>query len=156
MRLRRIIPIIALSGAVALVACDDDPTGIQISDFAGSWTASVVQYTAHADASRQLDIVSVGGGLTLVVGSDGTYSGTFTHPQLGTIPITGSVTLVSDTEADIVFNWPEAVTTPPITDFRAEFELQGDNLTFSRPSTVFHFPSQEAPEAASLVIIMSR
>jgi hypothetical protein len=153
---RRLVPAVLLASVAALVACDDDVTGVQIADFQGTWTATTIQYTAHADASRNLNIVPLGGGLTLTIDAAGNYSGTFTFPGEPPIPITGSVTLVSDTEADIVFNWPPAVTQPPITDFRAQFNLQGNNLTFTRQSAVFQFPGQPQPETVSLVIIMTR
>lgn len=163
MQFNRVLSISLLAGAVTLAACDDDVSGPQIADFQGNWTASAITYTAHADANRQLNIVSVGGGLTLNLDSDGDYSGTLRLPTAAgpqDIPITGSVTLVSDTQADVEFNWPtaELQANPPIEDFRATYTLQGDNLTFSRTDATFHFftHGQAGPEDANLLIVMSR
>jgi hypothetical protein len=157
MRFPRAARLAALMAGVALfAACDDDLTGLVISDFQGTWNATAIQFTAHADASRTLNLVPLGGGLVLTLDANGNYSGTFTIPGEQPIPITGTVTLVSDTQADIVFNWPPVVTEPPIANFRAEFELRGNNLTFTRQSALFHFPGQPQPETSSLVIVMRR
>lgn len=156
MRLNRILPAVLVASSLGLIGCDEGgSTEPEISQFAGVWTATTVQYTAHADAQRTLDIVPLGGGLSLNIDSDGDFSGTLTFPGEDPIPLTGSVTLVGNNQADIDFVWPGGVT-PPIDDFRATYSLQGDNLTFTRPSTIFHFPGQSAPEEASLVIIMER
>lgn len=163
MQLNRALSISLLAGAVALAACDDDDvTGPVIADFQGNWTASAVTYTAHADATRQANIVALGGGLTLNVAANGTYEGVLTLPTAGgpqPIPITGSVTLVpgTDNQADIVFNWPQGVP-PQIDDFRATYTLQGNNLTFTRSDATFHFFmfGQAEAEPANLLIVMSR
>jgi hypothetical protein len=162
MQWNRVMSIGALVGAVALAACDDDVDLPHISDFEGNWTASAVTYTAHADATRQVNIVALGGGLTLNLAADGTYAGVLTLPTATgpqPIPITGTVTLVpgSDNQADIVFNWPQGVP-PQIDDFRATYSLQGNNLTFSRSDATFHFFmfGQTDPEPANLLIVMSR
>lgn len=162
MQWNRVMSIGVLVGAVALAACDDDVDLPVISDFQGNWTASAVTYTAHADATRQANIVALGGGLTLNLEADGTYAGVLTLPTAQgpqPIPITGTVTLVpgSDNQADIVFNWPQGVP-PQIDDFRATYSLQGNNLTFSRTDATFHFFmfGQEDPEPANLLIVMSR
>jgi hypothetical protein len=157
MRFPRAALSVALIATVALTsACDDDLTGLVISDFQGTWTATAIQFTAHADPSRTLNLVPLGGGLVLNLDANGNYTGTFSVPGEQPIPITGTVTLVSDTQADIVFNWPAAVTEPPIANFRADFELRGNNLTFTRQSTTFPFPGQPGPEPSSLVIVMRR
>lgn len=162
MQLHRSLSVSLLAAAVALAACDDDISGPVISDFQGNWTASAVTYTAHADASRQANIVALGGGLTLNLTANGTYDGVLTLPTADgpmDIEITGSVTLVpgTDNQADIVFNWPQGIP-PQIDDFRATYSLQGNNLTFSRTDATFHFFmfGQEDPEPANLLIVMSR
>lgn len=156
MRLNRILPVVLVGSSLGLIGCDEPgPSEPEISMFAGAWTATTVQYTAHADAQRSLDIVQFGGALSLNIDSDGDFSGSLTFPGEDPIPLSGSVTLVGNNQADIDFVWPAGVT-PPIEDFRATYTLQGDNLTFTRPSTMFHFPGQSAPEEASLVIIMER
>jgi len=161
MQWNRVLTISLLAGAVTVAACDDDPVGpLTISDFQGNWTASSVTYTAHADPARAADIVALGGGLTLNLDAAGNYQGVLTLPTAEgpqPIPITGTVTLVSDTQADIVFNWPQGVP-PQIDDFRATFTLQGNNLTFSRTDASFHFFmfGQAAAEPANLLIVMSR
>jgi hypothetical protein len=160
MQWNRVLTISLLAGAVTVGACDDPIAPLTISDFQGNWTASSVTYTAHADPTRGADIVALGGGLTLNLNAAGSYQGVLTLPTAQgpqPIPITGTVTLVSDTQADIVFNWPQGVP-PQIEDFRATFTLQGNNLTFSRSDASFHFFmfGQEEAEPANLLIVMSR
>ena len=156
MRLNRIVPALVVASSLGLIGCDGNgTTEPQISMFAGAWTATTVQYTSHEDAQRSLDIVPLGGGLSLDIDTEGDFTGSLTFPGEDPIPLSGSVTLVGSNQADIDFVWPGGVT-PPIEDFRATYTLQGDNLTFTRPSTMFHFPGQSAPEEASLVIIMER
>jgi hypothetical protein len=158
MQWNRVLTISLLAGAATVAACDDPIGPLTISDFQGNWTASSVTYTAHADPARAVDIVPLGGGLTLNLDAAGNYQGVLTLPTAQgpqPIPITGTVTLVSDTQADIVFNWPQGVP-PQIDNFRATFTLQGNNLTFSRTDTSFHFFGQEAAEPANLLIVMSR
>lgn len=140
---------------------DDDGTGVpNVSIFAGTWTATSIRYTSVSTQSRTLDVAQLGGGLTLIITSNGAFSGTFKLPTaqgVQTIPITGQVAVQSATQARVDFNWPGALAqNPPITNFNATFAMQGNNLTFTRPDATFQFPGQAAAEAAVLVIAMTR
>lgn len=164
MKLMRAAAFGLLAATVGLAGCDDDddPTGPDISAFAGTWTATEIRYTSNQDPNRQLEITNplVGGGLTLDIEVDGDFTGTITIPGAGTFNLKGDVTLEGDNEADVDFDWTgspfENAPQKPIEDFTATYVLQGNNLTFTRTDATFHFPGRPAPESSTVVITMVR
>jgi hypothetical protein len=164
MRLTRLLFVPLLMGGLSVGCGDDDPpAGPNVSQFAGTWNATAITYTSLGTPTRTLNVFTAANArLNMVIASDGTFSGTFNLPQLSPqpIPMTGRITLQGTNMGAIDFTWPAAVeaspTGPPITDFTATYTLSGNQLTFTRPTTVFQFPGQAAAENSSLVIAMTR
>lgn len=74
-------------------ACNNEPTGIQVSDLAGTWNVTKWEYRLDADPGTFVDVVTVGFGATLTIQSDGSYTGTLTIPGVGNVPIAGVITI---------------------------------------------------------------
>ena len=142
-------------GSLAMSACsddDEDPTGPEVSQFAGAWTATNIRYTSQSTPSRTLDATQVGGALTMQITAAGSFSGSITIPGVGTLPLSGQITLEGDNEAEVDFQ-PDS---PAIDDFTATYTLNGNTVVFTNPDASFQFPGQAAAEASVVVITMVR
>jgi hypothetical protein len=73
-----------------LIGCGD-ATGIQPVDLAGSWVASEYRFTNPANTAQTVDLVAVGGSLSLMIMADGNYTVTIQEP--GNVPETRSGTV---------------------------------------------------------------
>lgn len=74
---RSVVP--ALLAVLALTACGDDPTGPTVNSVAGEYRATT--FTV-ADGGTTLDVLAVGGTLTLALDPDGTTTGRIFLPGL--------------------------------------------------------------------------
>lgn len=144
----RTASVLALS-ALALAACDESTTSVEIADLAGSWSATQFEYADPSFPGFSIDAISdAGGTLNVTVQESGAFSGdlrvpgltvdgtgqTITVPVGGTFSINGSTLSVdfdAATEALGLFG-----------DFDASFDLNGDVLTFTTEDTTFDFPDQ--------------
>jgi hypothetical protein len=102
LRRRHTIHAIALCGAFG-VACGDGPTEIDsITDLAGRWQATSVEFTVIADPQQTADIIQEGGALVLVIEDDGNFRQETTFPGDTEPEIdVGSLRLTADS---LVFN----------------------------------------------------
>jgi hypothetical protein len=143
---------VALLATFALAACDEDPTGVEIADLAGFWTATEFSYDDQTgDAPGfNIDVVSatVGGTVTLDVSESGTFTGTVRIPGLTvdpgtgetiTMPIGGTISLISDETLSIDFN-AETEQLGFFSDFDADFTLSDNLFTFINEDTTFDYP----------------
>lgn len=150
MTFARAVGVIALS-ALAVTACDDDPTGVQIADLAGFWTATEFTYS---DATGDhpgfgIDAIATGGGtITLDVTQTGAFSGELSVPGLTVHPVTGetvtveiggTISLLDDETLHIDFD-QATEQLGFFADFDADFTLVGNVLTFVNEDTTFDFP----------------
>ncbi|MEJ2503804.1 MAG: hypothetical protein P8177_10915 [Gemmatimonadota bacterium] len=152
MKVLRAASVLLLSSFV-LAGCgdDDDPAGVEIADFTGAWTATQFEYEENGGAGLSIDAIGplVGGTVTLDVLSSGAFTGQVRIPGLTvdgtgetiTVPIGGTFGLVTD---DILSADFDAATEALglFEDFQAEFDLNGDVLTFVNDDTEFDFPDQ--------------
>lgn len=145
MKLARAATVLALS-AFVFTACDDDPSGIEISALAGLWNATQFEYnddTGDAPGFGVDAISDANGSVTLDVDADGDFTGTLNIPGLTpqALPIGGTITLIDQNDLHIDFN----ETTEGyglFGDFDASFTLVGDVFTFHNPDTSFDFPDE--------------
>ena len=96
LRRRHAIHAIALCGTFG-VACGDGPAEVNsITDLAGRWEATRVEFTVIADPQQTADIIQEGGALVLVIEDDGSFRQETTFPgdtepeiNVGTVRLTG-------------------------------------------------------------------
>jgi hypothetical protein len=139
MRIHRALPGLALFGALALAGCGDDTiAGPSAAQFQGNWTATSIVYTNPDGSTQNLMEIVPGSSLTMIVAANGTFSGVFHVPgtPYDQLAITGTISNVTATHADVAFTWPPPFDqAPPINNFTATYTLQGNFLTFNNPST---------------------
>jgi hypothetical protein len=156
MRRGRILPVVVLFGAVGLTACEaDDPLVFEPGQFAGNWSATSIVYTETATGDQLDAVAALGASLTLSITQTGAFTGVFNLPPAGlnNVPISGSISNVTATEADVAFVWPPPLDQqPPLGDFRATYTLSTNLVSFTNPSTT-HPITQTA---ASVTITMAR
>jgi len=113
-RRRHALHAIALCGTL-LVACGDGATDASgdgetevnsITDLAGRWEATRVEFTVIADPQQTAEVIQQGGALVMVIENDGSYRREFTFPgetdpdiRTGIVELTGD-SLVFDPAAD--------------------------------------------------------
>ena len=106
MRIMRTI----LAGALAVTlaaACSDStaPADVTDEDLVGTWVATSVTFTPTG-TSTPIDLLALGGGVTLVIGDDNTYSVTFTEPggepdvENGTYTVSAGVITITPTGSE--------------------------------------------------------
>jgi NDP-sugar pyrophosphorylase family protein len=101
-RRRHALHAIALRGTFA-VACGDGPTEVDsLTDLAGRWEATRVEFTVIADPQQTAEIIQQGGSLVLVIEDDGSFRQETTFPGDPDLEIdAGIVELTGDS---LVFN----------------------------------------------------
>lgn len=134
----KLLPTLAL--AVSLAACGDT-TGLDAADLAGTWTATVYEYTDNANAQNVVDIIQRdGASFQLVVEASGTASSLLddglgsTSSDSGTLDSTASMLTVGGVPFDAT---------------RDE-----DTLTLVYTESSFDFGAGSTP--ATLRIVMTR
>jgi hypothetical protein len=139
--------------AVALIlmaACTDATggTGVEPDDLAGTWTSTSFVLTSVATPTVSLDLVAVDGAVvTLVLGTDGTYTFTFVSNVEDTENETGTYTVVGNTLS----------TTPTGTGGPETMAISrnGDTMTLTMDDD-FDFDDNGTFDAAVLVIVLTR
>ena len=131
---------------VLMAGCgDDDGTGVEADDIAGTWTATSMLFTQTAAPNAQVDVVvDEGAVVTLVLRADGTYTFTFVldpenESDTGTYTTSGSTLTIDPTDED-----PETFT----------IVRDGDTMTLTGDDTYDFGSGNEEP--ASMVITVTR
>ena len=130
---------------ILIAGCDDAATGLDADDIAGTWTATSIVFTQTADPMTVVDAVDEGASLTLLLGTDESFTFTFTSPEenevdTGTYSVSGStITLTGSTETETF-----AIT------------RDGDTMTLTDDNDMFEFAEQVGDEAAGLVVTLTR
>ncbi|MFH1679773.1 MAG: hypothetical protein ABIH26_03915 [Candidatus Eisenbacteria bacterium] len=125
-----------------------EPDLITIEDFAGTWNAAAFQMTANANPAMMLDLIAIGGSLTMISGATGAFTATALIPnpqtmELDTIPLAGYYSLLSQDSVTIAFT-PEI---PPLfTDLSVLFTLDEDTLDILNEDTLFDFDEDGTEE----------
>ena len=92
---------------ILMAACTDATggTGVEPDDLAGTWTSTSFILTSVANPSMSMDLVAEeGAAVTIVLGSDGTYTFTFvsdvepTEEEAGTYTLAGNIMTIIPTD----------------------------------------------------------
>lgn len=164
---------IALFGAVLGLGCSGDgdngngTTGLQVSDLAGTWTATKWEYVQVGNPSVTEDVILLTFGATINVNADGSYQGSLTVPGVGTIPFAGAVTITNSASGStlelgfstlIPVGAPGCETTTPDTcqilldpasPFDFDVTLSGNTLTLEGSNYSWDFLTDN-PDGGSL------
>ena len=95
---------------ILMAACTEatcvEETSLEPDDLAGTWTATSMVMTSVADNTLSVDLVALDGAVvTLVLGTDATYTFTFvsdveaTENEVGTYTVSGSTLTVDPTDS---------------------------------------------------------
>ncbi len=92
---------------ILIAGCgDDDGVGVEPDDIAGTWTATSMLFTSTADPTVTADlVVDDMAVLTIVFGSNGSYTFTFVFPpdptedeiEIGTFTVSGTTMTITPT-----------------------------------------------------------
>ncbi|MFW5952321.1 MAG: hypothetical protein ACOCVZ_09420 [Gemmatimonadota bacterium] len=149
MKLVRAVGVVVLA-TVAFTACDEDTTGVEVSDLSGFWNSTQFEYS---DVTGEAPGFGVDGTVTLDVETDGSFTGTLTMPRVTvdpetgetvTVDIGGTLSIGEDAETlSIDFDAEtEAIPAQPLMDIDdAPFSLGGGVLSFTHETT-FDFPGE--------------
>lgn len=130
--------------AVAL-ACGGPGAG---PDLAGTWTASRVEFVSTASSPTRVEIVAMGGRVTLALAADRTYTLTTEIPGEPAETERGTWDSSSD-----VLTLRESGTAG---DMQFDYTLSGNTLTASGADGEFDFDGDGAMEPAKLSIVAAR
>jgi hypothetical protein len=130
-----------------LIGCGD-ATGIQPVDLAGSWVASEYRFTNPANTAQTVDLVAVGGSLSLMIMADGNYTVTIQEP--GNVPETRSGTV--EVRGDTLTISESGQGSP--TDYLAQ--RSGDTLTMTTSDEEFDFDQDGTDEPADVRAVYVR
>ena len=141
----------AVLAVVAVAACNDSTgagNGIEVADLVGTWNATVLEFTNQANTSQKVDLIAMGGSVSMVVSSNGNYALTITFPgdpaevEAGTISINGNLLTLTETgEVDP-------------TEFVAN--LSGNTLTLTSSDEEYDFDDDDSDEPASLRVVFAK
>lgn len=162
MRRTRCLTALLLALILPLAACgdDDEPTGNDdpVAELAGTWTAQSFVYTADDDPNTTVDLTQLPGGLgiqSLTIAADGSFTGTVALPDVGNVPLSGSLSNVTGSSMTITFTGAaaQALTNPLV----VSYTLSGDILTFEADDVTFDFTLQGNAEVpANLTVTLVR
>lgn len=158
----RYLTALVLALTLPIAACGDDgsPSGNDndpLAALVGSWTAQSFVYTADADPNISVNLTSFGFGIqSLAVAADGTFTGSVILPDeqgnAQTIPLTGSLTNVTQTSLTVAFT---GVAAQALDDLDVTYTVSGSTLTFEADDVTFDFTLQgNTPIPASLRVVL--
>jgi len=132
---------------ILIAGCDDDEgTGLDPDDIAGTWTATSMLFTEVAAPNDEVDlVVDEGAVLTLGLAADGTYTFTFVlAPE-------------NEDEAGTYTTTSTTITITPMGEAAETFGLVRDEDVMTLTDTdTFDFNDDGTETAATLVITLTR
>lgn len=143
-------PVCALAllfGAVA--GCgDDEPSGPAPEEITGTWNATKAEYVMSEPPNTAVDLVALGGSVTLTLGEGGDFEFVVTPPAEASFTTNGTWTLGGETLS----------LTPEGMPFSWQFDvaLSGDSLGLSGASVEYDFDDDGTPEQATLNLLFVR
>ena len=147
----RRLGVVSVTLGLALLACGGDGgTAPSSSDLAGTWRATKMEFVSAANSSTKVDVIALGGSLTVVLNADGGYTSTLIQPD-GTQEVTTG-------------NWNVSVdvftlhyTDGPFTgEMQFDWALSASTLTLQGADSDFDFNNDGLDEAAKLNLVLSR
>jgi len=125
---------LALAAAVA-VGCSDS-TGVTNTDLVGTWAASEFVFSDFADPVTDFDVIGMGGGATIVIRADSTFTTTITLPFSDPLVANGTWKLQGD---------KTLILTEGSETTALDVSLSGTTLTIHTTDLTFDFGNGEIP-----------
>ena len=98
------LALILMAACTEVTGVDDETTGVEPDELAGTWTSTSMVLTSVADNTLSVDLVAEEGAVaTLVLETNGTYTFTFvsdveaTENEAGTYTVSGSTLTIDPT-----------------------------------------------------------
>jgi len=149
--------------AAGLSSCDESALtggGDPAPDFSGVWEATEFMMVSQEESSSRIDLIAMGGGITVAIQPQGGFSGTVLlpsaltgQPASTTLPVSGVIRVANPETLRIDFV-PEV---PPLfVSMDPSFELIGDVLTVVDPTADFDFDQDGVEEPAVFQGVLER
>ena len=141
---------LVFAGMLALaVACGgDDDNGPSSSDFTGTWDATKFEFVNVANTADRIEVIGLGGSLTVVLNSNGTCTLTIQIP--GEPPEVENCTWSAG--VDVFTLRPSSMSG----QFQFDYTLSGNTLTLTGADAEFDFNDDGIDDAAKLNITLVR
>lgn len=146
---RKLSGVVAVLLAATIAGCGEDAAGPDASLLQDSWVATTWRYTNQANTSEQVNLVSTGVTVTLVIGPT-SYTITFTAPGQptqsigGTYTVSGNIFTVTETGSST----SESI---PFT-----FSNGNNTLAMSSADSDWDFDSDGTDDPATLTMVFTR
>ena len=119
-----------------------------VSDIVGTWNATQFEFTNAGDTTEKVDIIPLGGGLILVIGSQATYSATISLPGENPIVETGQIIAKTSTTILLLPNNDDS--------YSFNYSRVGNILTLINENSDFDFDDTGNEIPAILKIILAK
>jgi hypothetical protein len=141
-----------LIGAILLTsaACGDGGSGPEPSELAGTWHATKVEFVSMADPGQRIELVSLGGTVTMTLAEASTFRIDASTPGEPMETTTGSWSASRDV---LTFHWLEG---PFTHEWQFDMTLSGNTLTLSGAHDSFDFDDNGVDEDAFLNVVLVR
>ena len=130
--------------AAVLVGCVGHV--ITTADFVGTWTATTWTETNLASPDQKVDVIALGGGWTITIASDGSYTGTVVLPGPVTVPVSGTSTILSNSSM---------VVQQGASTFNITYTLSGNTWTLTHTDGTYDFSGSAVPSRQEITAIRS-
>ena len=144
--------LVAMLIMAAAVGCEDiQPLDVDATllALAGTWEASVFEYTSQVDTLQRVDLIEEGGSATLVISANGAYTLTVTPPSANPYASSGFMILDSGflfvTDNDV----PGQATVYGM-------NFNGDTLALATNEVGFDFNGDSVEDPAVLELVLER
>ncbi len=130
-----------------LIGCGD-ATGLDPVELAGTWSALEYRFTNPANTSQTVELIALGGSLSIVIRADSTYTATIQEPgdapetRSGTVEIQGDTLTISESG--------QGSPTPYMA------RRSGDTLTMTTSDEDFDFDQDGTDDPADVRIVLVR
>ncbi|HEX7024324.1 MAG TPA: lipocalin family protein [Gemmatimonadales bacterium] len=141
---------LSVSLGIALAACGDGGTAPDSSTFEGTWVATKVEYTSVANPATKVDVISLGGTLTVQFNAGGSYSSVMTVPGDPQQATNGTWSASVDV---FTLHWVESGIT---NEMQFDYTLSGNTLTLVGADSDFDFAGTDTFVAAKLNVTLVR
>jgi hypothetical protein len=144
--------IASLAAAILLAAgaCnDDDGTGPSPSALAGTWNATKFEYVEVANPANKIDVIPLGGTLTVVLTGAGAFTAASTFP--GEAPFNAAGTWSASADV-FTLNFTSGMSGTQ----QFDFSLSGNTLTLNGADAEFDFDDDDVDDPAKLNLVLVR
>lgn len=128
--------IAAVAATLVTVACSGGGSSTSSNDLVGTWTVTRYELVSTSSASAKVDLITLGGTVTLVMKSDGSYQMTMKVPGEPDETVAGSWNVSGDVltttqvgmSGNMQFDCVLSGSTLTLTGADAEWDFNGDGI----------------------------